>query len=191
MLSLKCLVLRKGNSFLMKNKMFKFIKRLFREESKIFLTSDLHLDHTNIIRYCKRPFKNVKVMNSVLIRNWNKTVGKNDKIYFLGDFCFCRKNRQRIRQFLRLLNGKKIFIRGNHDRFLKGYHHRILKYKGEYFYLVHNPSDIPSNWKGWVIFGHAHNKGLFIDKKRKRINVSTEQTGYKPINIDKIVRMIH
>jgi hypothetical protein len=34
---------------------------------KIFLTGDLHLNHTNIITYCNRPFNSVKKMNKVLI----------------------------------------------------------------------------------------------------------------------------
>ncbi|MDP2924776.1 MAG: metallophosphoesterase [Nanoarchaeota archaeon] len=171
--------------------MFNFLKRLFGTESKIFLTSDLHLDHTNIIKYCNRPFKNVQTMNRVLISNWNKTVGKNDIVYFLGDFCFCRKNRSRVGKLINALNGKKIFIKGNHDKYIKGRHHFILKYKGESFYLVHRPYEIPNDWKSWAIFGHTHNKGIFVDRENKRINVSTEQTRYKPISIDKIMEIIH
>ena len=33
------------------------LKCVFRKP-KTFITSDLHLDHTNIIKYCKRPFLN-------------------------------------------------------------------------------------------------------------------------------------
>jgi len=175
----------------MKNKMLDFLKRLLRKKPRVFLTSDLHLDHKNIIRYCNRPFKNVHEMNYWLIKNWNKTVRKQDIVYFLGDFALTRGNRQRVIRFIHSLNGKKIFIRGNHDKLLKSYHHFILKYKSKFFYLVHHPSDIPHNWEGWAIFGHTHNKGLFIDRKRKRINVSTEQTKYKPISINKIVNLIH
>lgn len=62
---------------------FDFIRKLSSRKQKIFLTSDLHLDHKNIIKYCKRPFKNVHHMNGIIIRNWNSTVGKNDKIYIV------------------------------------------------------------------------------------------------------------
>lgn len=174
--------------------MFKFFKEFFEREPKIFLTSDLHLDHENIIKYCNRPFKNVQEMNYVLIKNWNEIVGKKDTVYYLGDFCFCKnkKDKQKIGYFINLLNGKKIFIKGNHDKFIKGHHHFILNYKNKPFYLVHNPLEIPSSWKGWAIFGHVHNnKGdLFIDKKNKRINVSTEITDFKPVSIDEIIKQI-
>ncbi len=180
--------------------MFNILKNLFRKRQKIFLTSDLHLDHENIIKLANRPFKDVHKMNYALIKNWNKTVNKRDLVYFLGDFVFKGERRQRVRNFIHSLNGRKIFIRGNHDirhnrnvfsGITKSYHHYVLKYSGEYFYLVHNPSDIPSNWNGWAIVGHTHNKGLFIDRKNKRINVSTENTGYKPISIDNLLRIIH
>lgn len=171
--------------------MLNFLKNLFKKQPKIFFTSDLHLDHKNIIKLCNRPFRNVNEMNYTLIKNWNKTVGKQDTIYFLGDFALSKNNKHRIRKFIHSLNGKKIFIRGNHDRFLKSYHHFILKYKGISFYLVHNPAEIPIGWKGWSIFGHTHNKGKFIDKKNKRINVSTELTRYKPIRLDKIIKEIN
>jgi calcineurin-like phosphoesterase family protein len=129
-------------------------------------------------------------MKYTLIRNWNKTVGKRDVVYFLGDLAFSKGNRQRVQNFIKSLNGKKIFIRGNHDRFLKSYHHFVLKYRRQYFYLVHNPSDIPASWPGWAISGHTHQKGKFIDKENKRINVSPELTEYKPVNIKYILRLI-
>lgn len=170
--------------------MLDFIKKLFKKQPRIFLASDLHLDHKNIIKYCSRPFKNVHEMNYWLIRNWNRIIRKQDIVYFLGDFANSRRNQRRVINFIHSLNGRKRFIRGNHDKFIRGYHHFVLKYKGKYFYLVHNPADIPATWKSWAIFGHTHNKGKFIDKENKRINVSIEQIGYKPINIDNLISAI-
>lgn len=172
------------------DKMLTFLKRLFKKKSQVFLSSDLHLDHRNIIKYCNRPFKDVHEMNYWLIKNWNRTVGKQDMVYFLGDLALTRGNRQRVIGFIRSLNGRKIFIRGNHDRFLKSYRHFILKYGDKSFYLVHNPADIPSDWNGWSICGHTHQHSRFIDKNKKIINVSPEVTGYKPVNIKELVRLI-
>jgi calcineurin-like phosphoesterase family protein len=167
-----------------------WFKNLFRRKSNIFLSSDLHLDHKNIIKYCNRPFRDVHEMNYWLIKNWNKTVGKQDTVYFLGDLALTRGNKQRVIGFIHSLNGKKIFIRGNHDRFLKSYRHFILKYEGKSFYLVHNPANIPADWDGWVICGHTHQHSPFIDKNKKRINVSPEVTNYTPVNINKIIQEI-
>jgi len=50
-----------------------------------FVISDLHLNHANIISYCKRPFDSVREMNQVLIKNWNYVVKPDDIVYFVGD----------------------------------------------------------------------------------------------------------
>lgn len=55
--------------------------------SKVFFTSDTHFYHGNIIRFCNRPFKDVEVMNETIISNWNNTVGQDDIVFHLGDFC--------------------------------------------------------------------------------------------------------
>src|SRR5262245_45539090 len=52
----------------------------------IFFTSDTHFGHTNILKYCRRPFPDVQAMDEALIARWNATVGPDDVIYHLGDF---------------------------------------------------------------------------------------------------------
>lgn len=58
--------------------------------SRVFFTSDTHFNHTNIIRFCNRPFKDVAHMNETIIANWNSVVGPDDIIFHLGDFLFGR-----------------------------------------------------------------------------------------------------
>ena len=158
--------------------------------SKIFFISDTHFNHKNIIKYANRPFKSIKDMDKILIRNWNSVVNKHDIVYFLGDFVL-RKNPS---HYLRQLNGRIIFIRGNHDKYYIGrnYTHRYLtfSYNNIYFYLTHVPYKVPDNWKGWSITGHIHNSGPLINRKYKQVNVSVEQIGYKPIEIKKIIERI-
>lgn len=170
------------------------IKSLFGKP-KTFITSDLHLGHANIIKYCNRPFSNVHEMNKTLIANWNKTINKKDTVYFLGDLNY-GKNSKSTDYWLNKLNGKIVFIGGNHDRSYKTRVHKgyQLDYGGIKFFLVHDPKNAPIGWSGWVIHGHHHNNKLggfpLIDKSKKTINVSVELTDYKPLSMDEIIKMI-
>lgn len=85
----------------------------FDSGDNVFLTSDSHFSHSNIITFCNRPFASVEEMDQTLIDNWNKVVGSNDYIFHLGDFCF--KGSQRWDELLNQLNGHKFLILGNHD----------------------------------------------------------------------------
>lgn len=80
---------------------------------KYFFTSDYHFGHNNIIRYDDRPFKDVHHMAETIIENHNSVVSNEDEYYFLGDFCF---NRKYTEGYLERMNGKKFFIKGNHDK---------------------------------------------------------------------------
>ena len=168
--------------------------KIMRRNSKIFLISDLHLDHANIIRFCHRPFESIHQMNDTLVKNWNDTVGKNDLVLFGGDVSYgkCSKS---TRYWIEHLNGRKIIVKGNHDksRRLELHEKLILKYKKRKFMFLHNPEDVPSTWKDWVIHGHVHNNKpeyTLIDKKNKRINISAEMLNYKPISLERVLEMI-
>ncbi len=52
-----------------------------------WFTSDFHLGHFNIIRYCNRPFADTQEMNEAIVERMNASVKPNDVLYFLGDFC--------------------------------------------------------------------------------------------------------
>ena len=181
------------------------LKDIFRKP-KTFVTSDLHLDHTNIIKYCKRPFLNTEDMNRTLVDNWNNTVSNKDRVYFLGDMNFGKGSRS-ADYWLTKLNGDIFFIRGfsykpsgernQHDRIFKTknvFDSLIIEYKGKKFFLVHDPANVPSNWDGWAICGHHHNNKLeehpFIDKKNKRVNISTELTKFRPVDMDDLIKKI-
>ena len=80
---------------------------------KVFFTSDTHLYHGNIIRFCNRPFKDVDMMNETIISNWNNTVGQDDIVFHLGDFCL--GGSAEWTKMLDRLNGRIYLIMGNHD----------------------------------------------------------------------------
>lgn len=84
--------------------------------NEIFFTSDCHIGHKNIIKYCNRPFDCVDDMNHTIISKWNDAVSYNTRVYCLGDICFARKDEQ-FREMIGQLNGKITLILGNHDNF--------------------------------------------------------------------------
>ena len=88
-----------------------------QEGQKIWFTSDLHLGHRNVIRFCNRPFADEKEMGKSLIENWNNIVGDNDIVFVLGD-TFWFNDSHGIKRVLSQLKGKDIYILpGNHDDF--------------------------------------------------------------------------
>jgi calcineurin-like phosphoesterase family protein len=87
------------------------------EGQKVWFTSDLHFGHKNVIRFCDRPFEDIKAMNMGLISNWNEVVSDNDIVFVLGD-TFWFNDSQTIKRFLSEMNGKDIYlIPGNHCDF--------------------------------------------------------------------------
>jgi calcineurin-like phosphoesterase family protein len=191
-------------------KIYQLIQGLWSKK-RIYLIGDTHFAHANIIRYCDRPFPNaqrpnVRLMNRVLVNNWNNTVKPKDTVYFLGDWAFGKGPKPArywvARSWKRKLSGHIISIRGNHDKKQKGvrfYNWGTLYYRGYKFLLIHRPGlNDPgqtqkqkrklAKWHGWVIHGHKHNNNMrnypFINGKRKTINVGVELTNYKPVSLD-------
>lgn len=85
---------------------------------RIWITGDTHFNHTNIIKYCNRPFSTVEEMNQILLDNLNSKVGSKDLLLHLGDFCFYSKSLFALKtvRFLEQIKCKYIYlVLGNHD----------------------------------------------------------------------------
>jgi len=80
----------------------------------LWFTADLHLGHANIIRYCRRPFRDVADMDEAIVLGWNGVVGADDDVWVLGDFAMGTLDRSL--PIGRRLNGTKHLVVGNHDR---------------------------------------------------------------------------
>lgn len=142
----------------------------------IFFTADLHLSHNNIIKYCGRPFADVRDMNVALVDNWNSVVPDNGITYVIGDFSFYHRQ-----YFASLLNGSKIFLKGNHDgKSGKILYSLICIIDGIKVYMQHKP--ICVNGVDIILCGHIHNKwqsqlcgSILI------VNVGVDVWDYKPV----------
>jgi len=163
---------------------------------QVFVLSDTHFDHSNVIRFTHRPFSSVLEMNHELVSNWNKAV-KDNRVYFLGDLAFGR-GRRPIDHWLEKLGGKIYLLRGNHDtdiiRRASVIPNRYgIQYGNYKFLLMHEPRR-PFGYDGWIIHGDKHNINLikypFINQNNKTINVSSELVNYTPISLEKIILLI-
>lgn len=156
----------------------------------IFVISDTHFGHSNIIKYCNRPFKSSEEMDETIIQNWNNVVKDQDIIYHLGDVYFSNSS-----NFQHRLKGRKRLILGNHDngkdQILYKLFEKIIVWRmfPEFkILLTHVPVFEDTILKhpklNLNVHGHIHEK--VIDKTSYR-NVSVEQINYTPINIEELI----
>lgn len=148
----------------------------------IFFTSDTHLGHANIIKYCQRPFltateqqmladgvkftpheSTVKRHDDAIIDNINACVGKEDMLWHLGDFCWGSKDKARMYRS-RIKCQHVGLILGNHDQHDTEYvfdthdKFRSITYGNQEVFLCHYPmrSWNKSHHGVWHFFGHVH-----------------------------------
>ncbi len=81
----------------------------------VWYTSDHHFGHSNIIRYCERPFSFVGEMNEAMVERWNERISADDEVWVLGDVVM-GSNHATLRRHVARLRGHKNLVPGNHDR---------------------------------------------------------------------------
>ena len=176
--------------------------------SGVFFTSDTHFNHTNIIRVCSRPFKDVEHMNETLIANWNRVVGPDNIVFHLGDFCL--GGSAEWTKILKRLNGKIYLIAGNHD--MKNLRQNYTKYfelitmqmyievDKQKIYLNHCPFLCYSGSYDdtWQLFGHVHTSRNNIGKDKPRLqmlfstqyDVGVDNNDFTPVSFAQVKAII-
>ena len=182
-------------------------------KNNIFFTSDTHFNHSNIIKYCNRPFNHPDEMNEALINNWNSVVKENDIVFHLGDFMFGNINR--FWEFRSRLNGKIYLIHGNHDYELMnkgniedGFElitsQLNIVVDAQKIYLNHFPLlTFNGTYKEkpvWQLFGHVHSNKehpqTSADIKRldylmpNQYDVGVDNNHYTPISFEEVKNII-
>lgn len=152
-----------------------------------YVLSDPHFGHKSMA--VRRSFASVEEMDALMIERWNGVVGKNDKVYLLGDFCLNRRALPIAGQ----LNGRKILIKGNHDNFrLKEYAEYFADVRAYQEFQGGILSHIPiheqqkSRYR-FNIHGHLH---LIMIDDPFYINVSAENVGYYPQLLEALTSQI-
>ena len=170
----------------------------------IYLISDTHWAHANIMKYCNRPQLTVDAMDAEMFKNWNDTVKPEDEVWHLGDVGCWFKDPTWIKTFLPLLNGKKFLVPGNHDR-------RTLQEMKKYFTVmppIHNirfkhedAGDVSIvlchypiwSWEGKFhgsihCYGHTH--AHVEELGPQAVHVGVDTNAFKPISTDEIVTLV-
>jgi calcineurin-like phosphoesterase family protein len=180
-----------------------------------WFTSDLHLGHANIIRYCDRPWPDVDAMDRGLIEGWNDTVADGDEVWVLGDMAMGRIDESLT--LVRELAGTKLLVPGNHDRCWPGRGERAVEWVGRYRdagfaeilpEVVELPIDgQPARACHFPYYGDSHDDARFeshrpVDDGRlllhghvhtrwrvegRQVNVGCDVWGYRPVSEAEIV----
>ena len=155
-----------------------------------FFTGDEHLQHINIIEYCNRPFSSIKEMDAEIIERHNSVVGSNDIVVHAGDFTL--GNKEVAYKYQKQLNGNHIYLKGSHDRWLKGTKaHEIWEKMIDGVYIVvchYNMHTWPrSHYNSFQLFGHSHGK---LAPQGKQHDVGVDNNNFYPVSFDEIVEIM-
>lgn len=173
--------------------------RKFKDSQNVFITSDQHFGHYNIISFAKRPCKNVAEMNETLIKNHNSVVTNDDVTIHLGDFIW---SGSKFDDIVFQLNGFHIFLRGNHDgsypthshAFEHSFKYEILHnqifefiYKNFKYVASHYPI---YEWNGYYqdvlhFYGHTHKE---LDYDENAFHVGVDGNNLTPINLNSFLK---
>lgn len=154
---------------------------------RVWLTSDLHLGHANIIGYCDRPHFDVGSMNEALLQLLAK-VGADELLVIVGDVAFGPP--EASLEWVRRIPGRKILITGNHDltrdgqclaHLHDGLFEAIVPFlfwsgsQGRDVIACHYPVTLPASYKSPYRLlnnhGHLHEKTVASTDQVKYMNV--------------------
>jgi len=166
----------------------------------IFLASDHHFSHAGVIKFFRedgvtvlRDFATTEEMNEHMIAQHNQVVGKNDKVYMLGDVAFNKKGLANVGK----LNGNKVLIKGNHDKeslneYIKYFQDIRGSHQFDGMVLTHIPVH-PNSLSRWPInvHGHLHSNVVTIEGTKtpdpRYYCVSMEQLDdYTPVSLEEL-----
>ena len=165
---------------------------------KVYFTSDTHYHHTNIIKYCERPFTDIPSMHEGLVAAWNSTVADDDVVFHLGDYALPKSSQlHELRDMTLGLKGSKFLVRGNHDKLSDDF---LLSsgFKSTYgsiniggVLLTHHPlheaitRDLCILKLGpfdHVVHGHIHHRD--VPNFDAHYNVAVDRNEFKPVPLD-------
>ena len=149
----------------------------------LWLITDTHIGHRNIIKYCDRPNN----CDRMILENWKKLVKSTDTVIHLGDVAWSDEHLQKVLK----LPGKKILVKGNHDNKSTFYYmdagftlvvsSMLMSLNGMNVLFSHQP--IFDHTADINIHGHQHDLHR-EDMTKLYLPLAIETMGYRPIPVD-------
>ena len=170
------------------------------DPDKLFLTSDSHLGHFNICKYCHRPFQSRSEMDQTLIKNWNEVVPEDGIVVHCGDFMLPHnEDIKEYNKYLNQLHGRVLLLRGNHDiasldwvsdKLIAVRDQAMIVIDGVKIFAQHYPC---AAFNGdYHVYGHIHTLadgtcyGVDGDvtkvMRKNTYDVGVDQNGYTPVS---------
>ena len=170
------------------------------DPDKLFLTSDSHLGHFHICKYCHRPFQSRSEMDQTLIKNWNAVVPEDGIVVHCGDFMLPHnEDIKEYNKYLNQLHGRVLLLRGNHDlasldwvsdKLIAVRDQAMIVVDGVKIFAQHYPC---AAFNGdYHVYGHIHTLadgscyGIDGDvtkvMRKNTYDVGVDQNGYTPVS---------
>jgi calcineurin-like phosphoesterase family protein len=167
--------------------------------------SDPHFGHRNIIRYSNRPFESVEHMGLELIsryRTWWHQLPHQERldasVVWCGDAFLCHV--EEARAVMNQLPGRKILVRGNHDKWTAKKYHEIgfslvvpelsVDLLGCPAMVRHHPPanhEIVHRYRGvCFVHGHTHRKLPNASGDGRCIDVGVDAWGFSPVSVENV-----
>lgn len=150
-----------------------------------WFVADEHFFHKNIIKYSKRPFKNLDEMHEKMISNHNSVVNKKDIVVHGGDFSF--GNKEETWKIINQLNGTHFFIQGDHDYWMgmKPQYDFLWKKAIETIPIMVSHYMMKSWWRShynsWNLHGHHHGSMKNLTEG-KQYDIGVDNNNYYPVS---------
>lgn len=168
---------------------------------RVFIWSDHHLGHDNIIKHTNRPFGCAVDMDAKLLANAQDAVSQDDWLIFVGDLAMWH-DPPAVHDWMAACPGRKVLVLGNHDMRGRGCPASIEQWQELGFLAVADVACLPPTRHSptlWLthyplpidlipaatvnVHGHTHRHLM----GPSRINVCVEHTGYRPVRLRDLI----
>lgn len=166
-----------------------------------WFTSDEHIGHKNIIKFCNRPFISLEHMRQELVSRHNDRVKDGDDVFHVGDMFWRTFGAENAIEYMRQLNGTHHYVFGNHEELME----QSLGLRS-FFVRMYNrihifPEGGPKKgivldhyagrvWAGsdkgsWQLYGHSHGDLPEIDPLLS-MDVGVDANNWYPVSLDEV-----